>query len=31
LPGQYLTLMEKGPTFTYPYFALNFKDAGSTH
>jgi Alginate export len=30
-PGQYLTLMEKGPNFTYPYFALNFKDAGSTH
>ncbi len=30
-PGQYLMLMEKGPNFTYPYFALNFKDAGSTH
>jgi hypothetical protein len=30
-PGQYLNLMEKGPNFTYPYFALNFKDAGSTH
>ena len=30
-PGQYLNLMEKGPSFTYPYFALNFKDAGSTH
>jgi len=30
-PGQYLNLMTKGPSFTYPYFALNFKDAGSTH
>ncbi len=30
-PGQFLTLTEKGPTFTYPYFALNFKDAGKTH
>jgi hypothetical protein len=30
-PGQYLNLMEKGPNFTYPYFALNFKDAGKTH
>jgi hypothetical protein len=30
-PGQYLRLMEKGPNFTYPYFALNFKDPGSTH
>lgn len=30
-PGQYLMLMEKGPNFTYPYFALNFKDAGKTH
>jgi hypothetical protein len=30
-PGQYLTVMEKGPNFSYPYFALNFKDAGSTH
>jgi hypothetical protein len=30
-PGQYLDLMEKGPNFTYPYFALNFKDAGSAH
>ena len=29
--GQYLHLMEKGSNFTYPYFALNFKDAGSTH
>jgi len=27
-PGQYLTLMEKGPNYTYPYFALNFKDNG---
>jgi hypothetical protein len=31
LPGQFLTTMEKGNHFTYPYFALNFKDAGSTH
>jgi hypothetical protein len=30
-PGHYLTTMEKGPNFTYPYFALNFKDAGKTH
>jgi hypothetical protein len=30
-PGQYLLIMEKGPNFTYPYFALNFKDAGTTH
>ena len=30
LPGHYLTMMEKGPSFTYPYFALNFKDAGKT-
>ncbi|HTC35808.1 MAG TPA: alginate export family protein [Bryobacteraceae bacterium] len=30
-PGQYLNMMTKGPNFTYPYFALNFKDAGSTH
>ncbi len=28
LPGHYLTIMEKGPTFTYPYFAFNFKDNG---
>jgi hypothetical protein len=30
-PGQYLMIMEKGANFTYPYFALNFKDAGKTH
>jgi hypothetical protein len=30
-PGQYLMIMEKGPNYTYPYFALNFKDAGTTH
>jgi hypothetical protein len=30
-PGQFLTLTEKGPNFTYPYFAVNFKDAGTTH
>lgn len=27
-PGQFLKTMEKGASFTYPYFALNFKDAG---
>jgi hypothetical protein len=31
LAGQFLHLTEKGPDFTYPYFALNFKDAGTTH
>jgi hypothetical protein len=31
LPGQYLDMMVKGPTFTYPYFALNFKDNGPAH
>ncbi len=31
LAGQFLHLEEKGPNFTYPYFALNFKDAGTTH
>jgi Alginate export len=30
-PGQFLSAMEKGPSYSYPYFALNFKDAGSTH
>ena len=30
-PGQFLKTMEKGPNFTYPYFALNFKDPGTTH
>jgi hypothetical protein len=30
-PGEFLTKMEKGPNFSYPYFALNFKDAGKTH
>ena len=32
-PSQATTspMMEKGPSFTYPYFALNFKDAGKTH
>jgi hypothetical protein len=30
-PGEFLVKMEKGPNFSYPYFALNFKDAGSTH
>jgi hypothetical protein len=27
-PGTYLSKMEKGPNYSYPYFALNFKDAG---
>jgi hypothetical protein len=31
MAGQFLHLTEKGPDFTYPYFALNFKDAGTTH
>ena len=30
-PGIFLSKMEKGPNFSYPYFALNFKDAGTTH
>jgi hypothetical protein len=30
-PGEFLEKMEKGPNFSYPYFALNFKDAGTTH
>jgi hypothetical protein len=30
-PGRFLTTMEKGPNYSYPYFALNFKDAGKTH
>jgi hypothetical protein len=30
MAGQYLHLMEKGPNFTYPYFAVNFKDNGPT-
>jgi Alginate export len=30
-PGQFLKLTEKGANFTYPYFALNFKDPGTTH
>jgi hypothetical protein len=28
MAGQYLHIMEKGPNFTYPYFAINFKDNG---
>jgi hypothetical protein len=31
LPGTFLATMEKGPNYSYPYFALNFKDAGRTH
>jgi hypothetical protein len=31
LPGQYLDIMEKGAHFTYPYFAVNFKDNGPAH
>jgi len=30
-PGQFLNLTEKGTSYSYPYFALNFKDAGKTH
>jgi hypothetical protein len=29
-PGEFLKTTEKGSNFTYPYFALNFKDAGVT-
>jgi hypothetical protein len=29
-PGTFLSKMEKGPNYSYPYFALNFKDAGKT-
>lgn len=28
LPGQFLIATTKGPTYTYPYFAINFKDNG---
>lgn len=30
-PGRFLSAMETGPSYSYPYFALNFKDAGKTH
>ena len=29
-PGTFLSTMEKAPNYSYPYFALNFKDAGNT-
>jgi hypothetical protein len=29
-PGTFLFSMEKGPNYSYPYFALNFKDNGKT-
>jgi len=29
-PGTFLSKMEKGPNYSYPYFAVNFKDAGKT-
>ncbi len=28
LPGTFLAKMEKGANYSYPYFALNFKDNG---
>ena len=31
IAGQFLDLTAKGPKYTYPYFAINFKDAGKTH
>jgi hypothetical protein len=29
MPGAFLANTTKGPTYTYPYFAINFKDAGA--
>jgi Alginate export len=29
MPGTFLTRTTTGPTYTYPYFAINFKDNGS--
>jgi Alginate export len=31
LPGRFVATLQKGPNFTYPYLALNFKDARRTH
>jgi hypothetical protein len=28
MPGSFLAATTKGPTYNYPYFAINFKDAG---
>ena len=29
MPGTFVTTTTTGPTYTYPYFAINFKDNGS--
>ena len=29
MPGTFLSRTTTGPTYTYPYFAINFKDNGS--
>jgi hypothetical protein len=29
MPGEFLAATTKGPTYTYPYFAINFKDKGT--
>jgi hypothetical protein len=29
MPGVFLARTTKGPTYTYPYFAVNFKDNGA--
>jgi hypothetical protein len=28
-PGEFLSTTTKGPTYNYPYFAINFKDNGT--
>jgi hypothetical protein len=30
MPGSYLAVLTKGPSYTYPYFVLNFKDDGKS-
>jgi hypothetical protein len=30
MPGTYLSDLSKGPTYNYPYFAINFKDDGKS-
>jgi hypothetical protein len=30
MPGTYLADLSKGPTYNYPYFAINFKDDGKS-
>jgi hypothetical protein len=29
MPGRFLTATTNGPSYTYPYFAINFKDSGT--